>query len=213
MKLRHGILTASAFVAILLAGCGEDSNNREPASIEILPPQSTIAQGSAKEFAATGVYSDNTIHDITTQVTWSSTATDVATISNETSSEGHAASLVTGTTTISATFGNISGQAALTVIPLPQSGGLVSIEVTPSPAVTYTDKEFQFTATGTYSDASSQDITEIVTWKASGNSWTGSISNQPGSQGLALCGDEPGMGTISATSGLIVGSTTLFCRS
>ena len=53
--------------------------------------------------------------DITTSVTWSSSDTTVATISNTAGSNGLVTSLATGTTTITALSGSISGSTLLTV--------------------------------------------------------------------------------------------------
>ncbi len=65
---------------------------------------------------ATGTYSDNTTQDITTSVTWSSSNTAVATISNTNGSNGLATTLVTGTTTITASLDGVSGFTLLTVL-------------------------------------------------------------------------------------------------
>jgi hypothetical protein len=61
----------------------------------------------------------------------------------------------------------------------------------------------QFTATGTFSDGSSQDITGAVTW-ASSDASVASITAGGEATALAL-----GSATISATSGSIAGSTTV----
>ena len=61
----------------------------------------------------------------------------------------------------------------------------------------------QFTATGTYSDSSTQDVTSSVTWSSS-NTAAATIT----SGGLAT-GGAIGNTTIQATSGSISGSTTL----
>jgi len=55
----------------------------------------------------------------------------------------------------------------------------------------------QFTATGTYSDLSTQDLTDFVTWSSS-LAGTATVSNSPGSQGLATR-IAAGATTITAT--------------
>ena len=86
------------------------------------------------------------------------------------------------------------------------SGGgptLVSIAVTPvNPSITAGDQQ-QFTATGTYSDGSRQDLTNSTTWTSSVPS-VATIS----SSGLAT-GVAAGSTTIQATSGSIYGTTGL----
>src|SRR5262249_32774870 len=65
----------------------------------------------------------------------------------------------------------------------------------------------QFTATGTYTDGSMQDVTTQVLWGSS-NGAVATISNAAGSQGLAST-HAVGTTTISATLGGVSGATTL----
>ena len=81
------------------------------------PTNPSIILGTTEQFTAIGIYSDNSTKDITTSVTWSSSAESVATISNAAGSNGKATSVAAGTTTITATSGNISGSTTLTVTP------------------------------------------------------------------------------------------------
>ncbi|MGA2160531.1 MAG: Ig-like domain-containing protein, partial [Dehalococcoidia bacterium] len=115
--------------------------------------------GSTQQLTVTGTFSDGTTHDITTQVTWSSSNPAAATISTS----GLATAVAAGTTTITATSGTVSGSTILTV----GSATLSSIAVTPAnPNVTGGATQ-QFTATGTFSDGTTQDITSSVTWTSS----------------------------------------------
>ena len=172
-------------------------------SIAVRPANPSIALGMTQQFTATGTYSDNSIQNITASVTWSSSAGSVAAISNAAGSTGGAASKAVGTTTITATSGNISGSTSLTVAP----PTLVSITVTPSnPSIVFGTTE-QFTATGIYSDNSTQDLTTSVTWSSSANS-VATVSNAAGSNGKATA-VATGTTTITATSGTISGSTIL----
>ena len=85
-----------------------------------------------------------------------------------------------GSTTISATSGSISGSTTLTVT----SATLVSIAVTPANPSIANGLTEQFTATGTYTDNSTQNLTTQVTWSSS-NTAVATVSNASGSQGLA----------------------------
>jgi hypothetical protein len=80
---------------------------------------------------------------------------------------------------------------------------LKSIAVTPATPSATAGTTVQFTATGTYSDNSTRNITSSVTW-ASATPAAATIN----SSGLATA-VAVGSSTISATSGTVVGSTTL----
>jgi hypothetical protein len=85
-----------------------------------------VPLGSGCQFSATGSYADNSSVDLTSTVTWSSSDTTVATISNGTGSNGAALSVSGGSTTITAAFGGVSGSYVLSVVPI---GG--TVQVTP----------------------------------------------------------------------------------
>ena len=74
-----------------------------------------MLSGNTVQFIATGIYSDNTTEDITDDVTWASSDTSVATISNTVGSKGLAPAIKWGTSTISATEENLGCSTKLTV--------------------------------------------------------------------------------------------------
>jgi uncharacterized repeat protein (TIGR02543 family) len=84
---------------------------------------------------------------------------------------------------------------------------LSSITVTPANPTIAPGLTQQFTATGHYSDGSTQDITTTAIWSSSTTS-VAVISNATGSNGLATA-VAAGSSTITAISGSIPGSTTL----
>ena len=91
-------------------------------SIEVAPPNRTISLGTTAQvqFTAARTLADGTTLPSTGKyVTWSSSRTDVATISNSIGSEGLATAVASGTTWITATdpLTNISGLTTLTVTP------------------------------------------------------------------------------------------------
>ncbi len=149
-------------------------------SIAVTTPNPSVAKGSPVQFTATGTYSDNSTQDITSQVTWASSVTTVASISNAAGSKGLASTLLVGATNISAVLSGKTGGSTLTVT----AATLQSIAVTPPNPSVATGSPVQFTATGTYSDNSTQDITSQVTW-ASSVATVATISNAAGSKGLA----------------------------
>jgi len=206
-------LAAVCATMAFLAACGGGSSsqpsgtNTTPtlASIAVTPSMPSIALGTTKQFVATGTYSNGSTQVITGSVTWSSSNSDVATISNTAGSQGLASPVNTGTATITATSGTITGSTSLTVTGIVPA--LVSITIAPTaPTISQLATE-QFTATGTYSDGSTQNLTNSATWQSSDTS-VATISNTSGSQGLATTAN-PGNTTITATSGSVSGSTVL----
>src|SRR6185437_6755222 len=87
----------------------------------------------------------------------------------------------------------------------PDAGTLVAITISPSNPTVQPSKTQQFTATGTYGDNSTKDISSSVTWSSS-NANAATIN----SSGLATAGTSTGVSTtITAKSGNQTASTTL----
>ncbi len=174
-------------------------------AVTMAPAAASVAEGQTQQFTATGIYSNLTTADLTDSVTWSASSGD-ATISNASGSQGLATGVSTGVVTITATDPSslIDGTAVLTVGP----AVLVAVAVSPpSGSVAAGDTE-QFTATGIYSNLGTADLTDSVTWSSSNGD--ASISNAPGSQGLAT-GVSNGVASITATdpTSLVDGAAVL----
>jgi 6-phosphogluconolactonase (cycloisomerase 2 family) len=170
-------------------------------SITVVPAAPSIANGTQKQFAATGVYSNAATQDLTSAVTWASSNTSIATISNASGTMGLASSVSAGSTSISAVLDGVTGSTLLTVTP----ATLVSIAVIPASPSIAKGTQLQFTATGTYTDNSTQNLTASITWASSVPS-VASISITGASKGLATAASV-GATTVSATLGSISGST------
>ncbi len=169
-------------------------------SIGITPVYPSIPLGRTLQLTATGVFTDNTVQDLTDQVAWSSLNPAVAAIDAKT---GLATSAVQGSTTITATLSGKTGSTVLTVT----SAVLDSIDVTPAiPSIALGTSQ-QFVATGTYSDNSTEDLTSAVSWGSS-NEGIATVSNATGSYGLATS-VSAGLTTITATLGGVTGGTDL----
>jgi uncharacterized protein YjdB len=167
-------------------------------SIAITPPSPAVAVGKTQQFTATGTYSDNSTKDITTSVTWASSNASFATIG---ASTGLATGVAVGTTQITAMQGSVGSPSdALAVTAV--SAVLQSIAVTPAAPSISVGAAQQFTATGTYSDSSTKNITTSVTWSSS-NTGLATIGV---STGLAT-GVAAGTAQITAKQGSVVSPT------
>ena len=129
---------------------------------------------------ATGVYTDATTQDLTASATWASSDATIAAVSNAAGSQGLATAVDAGTATLSATSGSIAGSTSVTVT----AAQLVSLAISPANASLARGTTQQMTAIGTYTDATTQNLTASVTW-ASSDDTLAPVSNAAGSQGLA----------------------------
>src|SRR5207247_1007952 len=141
--------------------------------------------------------------DLTDLVAWTSSDPLVATIGNAAGSLGLGTALAPGHTTLTASVGAISGNTTLAVT----SATLVSISVMPTDPSIALGTTQTFTATGTFSDSTTQNLTSAVTWISS-DPLVATVSNAALSLGL---GTSLGTGhaTITATLGGISGETAL----
>lgn len=197
--MKNIALLLALLLAGLLAACGSSGSSAPTlTSITVSTSTPSVAAGLTAQFTATGHYSNNTTQDLTSTATWSSSNASVATIA----AGGLAKGLVANANalTITATVGTVSGTATLTVT----AAVLESIAVTPANDSVPIGTLTQFTATGTYSDNSSQDLTATATWTSS-NTAEAAIAS-PGGLLTALALSNAAI-TITATSGGVSGTT------
>ncbi len=210
----NGLATAvsagvTTITATLGAIAGSTDLTVDPAtlvSIDISPTDPSTPMGVQQQFSASGNFSDGTVQDLTEQVTWSSSNTGVAAVSNAAGSSGMATPVAPGTAAIIATIDGISSSTTLTVT----SAKLVSIAIThatpPANARIALGTSLQFTATGTYTDSSTQDLTPFVAWISS-NGAVATVSNAGPTWGLATSVGA-GATDITAALGAIVSPPT-----
>jgi hypothetical protein len=200
--LRGSTVVALLCAIVLMSSCSFSPSSNHHAtlvSIAVTAPSLSMAKGVSEQFIATGTYSDQTTQNLTNSATWSSQNTGVATIT----AGGMVTAVGTGTSSIQAVSGAVSGSVTLTVT----AATLVSIAVTPANPTIETTGTEQFTATGTYSDNSTQNLTTTVTWSSSQTN-IATISNTAGTNGLATAVAN-GTTTIQAMLGSVRGSTAL----
>jgi N-acetylneuraminic acid mutarotase len=164
-------------------------------SIAVTPANAALQVGSVQSLMATGTFTDGSTADLTTSVTWSSSAPSFATINSTT---GVAQGVSVGATVISATSGTISGSTTLNVVP----AALQSIALMPTSLATGVGVARQLKATGTYSDGSTADLTPTATWTTSDPA----VATVTGGMvtGVSLGGTN-----VIASVGALFGSATL----
>ena len=162
-----------------------------PVSLTIAPANPVVLFGTTQQFTAIESLTDGSTQDATQLVNWSSSNSTVSSIGNSVGIQGLAKALALGTTTITATLGTLTASTTLTV------NEPLRIFITPNPTSLFLGKTVQFSAIGVLSDGiTTRDLTTSAKWSSS-NIACATISNSPGSQGLAT-GVTQGTATITA---------------
>jgi uncharacterized protein YjdB len=164
-------------------------------SLEILPSSPTLPLGLSVQLKAVGHYADSSTTDLTGKVGWSSSSTTVASVG----SDGQAVSRSVGTTTVSASVGNVQASAKLSIT----AAALTAVAVTTNTTSLPLGQKAQMHAIGSFTDASQRDLTTSAQW-ASSNPKVVAVDNS----GLATASLQ-GSATISATMQSLSGSSAL----
>jgi N-acetylneuraminic acid mutarotase len=186
----NGLLTA-----YLMSGAtkiGRVSFVKGLASIAVTPTDPTIPAGLSQQLTATATFTDSSTAKVTSSANWTSSTTSIAAVE---AASGLATAVTPGSATVSAAVGSVVGSAIVTVVP----ATLQSIALTPNPLAAGVGIARRLTATGTYSDGSTRDLTSIVTW----DTLSQSIATVTGG---AVTGVSVGSTSITATSGSLSAS-------
>jgi N-acetylneuraminic acid mutarotase len=181
--------TAESYMATQLNGL---------TSVAVTPASSSIGTGGQQAFTAVGTFSNGNTENLAS-VLWSSSNTSVATISNDATDPGVASSSTQGTTTVTASVLGVSGLATLTIT----APTLVSIQLSPQSPTIPVGATQQFTATGVYTDGSTQDLTSSAAWSISA-----SVVATINSSGL-VAGLFQGVATLQVSSGSVNATTNV----
>ncbi|MCF6178508.1 MAG: Ig-like domain-containing protein, partial [Geopsychrobacter sp.] len=183
-------------------------------TIKILPAENTyihITPVIPLQLSAEGSFTNNTSRDISSEVTWSSSDLNVATIDPQ----GVVMTVGAGSTEIQATNGTVTGTKSLTVTAATFTPGTLTIApaTADSPTIA-SDTSLQFTASGEFSDISTRDLTSAVSWSSSDDT-IAKVSDAAPDKGVAN-GVTAGTSTITAdfngktaSSDLVVKALTL----
>jgi hypothetical protein len=133
---------------------------------EDFPYTPTQVRNTDQQYIATATYANGSTSDITSQVTWDSSSTQVATIS----STGLVTALANGDTNITASLDGITSLSVDLTVHSLSSISLVTWNGVGIPLPFNNQpigSTWQLKANGTYSDGSNDDISAQVTWNSS----------------------------------------------
>lgn len=157
------LLSAGMACAFAFLSCGGSSSSTPVphtlTSVTIGPANPTVDLELTKQLSATANYSDNSTQDVTASATWTSGNTAQATFSQST--PGLVSGVATGSPTITAAYGGMSGTATLIV------EGVSGLSLSPSDPSIPVNSTQQFKAIATYPDNPSADVTSLATWGSS----------------------------------------------
>ena len=200
-------------IALVLSGCGNGTPTRQNdftpvTSIEISATSPTLALNTTTKLTATGNRQGLLTSDITGQVVWTSDSpTNVTFTTLANPNRAWVTVNATGPINVTATFTNTSGSVVSATFKLTVTNAVIST-MTISPLTPSVHKGFstQFTATGTFSDLTTQDMTFDATWNSDATN-VATVSDIVGSKGFARALAE-GSTTINAAFG-VNGATLL----
>ena len=181
----------AAFGGVTSPAAALTVDNSTLSSIAVSPGSTVLPVGKTVNYNAYGTYSDGLTFVISNLATWTSSAPTLVSINTT----GTANTLLPGPpVTITASYQGKTANATVIVTQFP----LVSIAVTPTTAQVPVAVSTPFTAVGTFSDQSTQNLTSYATWAANPSSVA--TVNQSG----MATGSTPGLATITAVFGGVV---------
>ncbi|MDX7922551.1 Ig-like domain-containing protein, partial [Aeromonas media] len=155
-------------------------------TIEITPPSVSLSKGQTQQLTATATYSDNTTADVTSSVAWLSDDAATATIT----ATGLLTGVEQGSAEVTASLDGVTGNAVQVTV---TDAILTAIEITPPSVSVGKGQTQQLTATATYSDNTTANVTSSVAW-LSDDAATATIT----ATGL-LTGVEQGSAEVTAS--------------
>ncbi len=179
--------------------------------IQITPLETSSQIGSHLKLKAIGRFASPVgafTQDLSDQVTWRSSDSSIAKVSNLPGQGGRLVQLKAGTTQISATYGGVTATRDWSVVP--SSYSLTKVELFPPSPTWPKGYEGRLRALATWSDGTKlfkQEVTEEAVW-TSGNTALFQVDNRSGHKGR-IHGAATGSATVTASFAGVVGTTQL----
>jgi trimeric autotransporter adhesin len=190
-----GVSTVRAAVDGFETSVSVEVVDRELVELTLTPGSIEVPVGLVGSVSARALWSDGAADDVSSQVVWSSTNTEVATVSN-----GTVTTIQTGTTLVEARFQGHEDDTLVTVL----AASEVGLEVAPGVLELILGEPGSLTATVRLSDGGEEDVTTDVQW-VSDAPGVASAGNDVGREGIVSSIGQ-GSATITATRGALTAS-------
>ena len=164
----------------------------DPQSISICPDSLTIGKGAVQKFTLIGTYANSCKLDLTSFAWWLSS--DNSSFGNNGGSSSFTALATSGTVTVTATYGTRDSTSQVTLVEKSITSLVVSPNIKEEDRI---GRRYELTATGTFSDSSTEDLTDNASWYTK-NSAYATVSNS-GTSGRGIVTIE-GVGTTVITA-------------
>ncbi len=161
--------------------------------IRILPAHPTIPKGAILRLRVEGSFDDQTTRILDWFVQWETKRSTIATIDED----GNVKAVEEGVSLVSASYQGLESRTLITVGP----PALVGITVSPNQFSLPVGKSEPLTATGNFSDGTTENVTQSATWSSTA---LASVNTAGTAVALAV-----GTATINATVGTVTGSANL----
>jgi len=196
------LLAILASIVITACGGGGGGGGVTPPvnlkSIAISPANPTVTVLTTASLTALATYSDNSTLDVSATVTWASNDSAVVTVN----SSGTATGMAVGTATVTASLNGVTSPGATVTV---TAATLTGISISPSAVSVPLGLTQQFTATGTFNNNTSGDVSGSVTW--SSDTPANATLNGSGLATVPNTATIGGTASISATSGALTSNT------
>ncbi len=216
--VNNGTLTALALgdarISAKLAGISGNTTltvtNATLSSLLITPSAPGLAVGTEAQLQATATYSDGSQLDVTANAVWSSVDDTRLRVENSAGQQGRLTALASGNVVVSASLNGVTDNVTASI----GNASLTGLTISAAKTSLDSAEQLQLTATGTFSDNSSQDLTNQVVWASSAPTLA-FISNLPANRGLVVAAIGVGgnttisasHGSFNATFGLVINDT------
>lgn len=198
---KRGVLPFLALAVLVALGAGVSCRgffvNPTLSSITVAPQSASVAIGATLQFTATGVNNDGTTGSLH-NLTWSTSASSIATIS----SGGLVKGVSVGTATITATDGGVSGSSTVSVGSSTSQLSITPANQTVSLSTNGSSLQFNATLNGT-------DVTASTTFSSSNQNVATFSGLSPGLATLVGAGQTTISGSYNANGTTASGTTSL----
>jgi trimeric autotransporter adhesin len=158
----------TGFLALLVAASPADAQRppKVTITVSVTPERATLEPGDTLQFEAIADFDPGSPQDVTDQVEWRTTESEIARFSKVRGEEGLLTARGPGTVTVRATFEGEERDATGTATVVVGTGEIVSLTTRPSTKRLEVGRPVQFEAKILYANGYQRDVTEDVVWSS-----------------------------------------------